>query len=276
MKYHNQKKGSVLLLALLIMMGVVTISLATGTLIVNEIKQSSQLDHATVAFYAAESAVERGLYQTRKRNSAVTAINQLTALFNNNASYEIVAQDSENVLTKSLVQDETLQVDLYEPYSLNSLNPAIKSLRFAWTGAGSWLEIRWIPWTSGGALAPNTDQGKYISFADSPYVVDLINADNYLYKVRITARWADVNGLEITAYNRIDPASSPECLPLGLGSPCLVNLPARVKIKGIGEYPNNQAGAAKQAILVTLPQVSPLSGLYDYVLFSEEEIKKEN
>lgn len=271
MKIINQKKGSVLLLALLVMTGIVTISLATGTLIVNEIRQSSQLDHATVAFYAAESAVERGLYQIRKQNSAVTAINQLTALLNNDASYAIVAQDSEDSVNKTLVQDETSQLDLYEPYSLNPLNPAIKSLRFDWTGAGSWLEIRWIPWTSSGALAPNTNQGRYISSADSPYVVNLDAATNYLYKVRITARQAQATNLSITAYSEVDPTVN--CVPL---TSCQINIPGRIKIKGVGEYPNNLAGASKQAILVSLPQISPLSGLYDYVLFSEEEIKKEN
>jgi len=271
MKIFYQKKGSVLLLALLVMTGVVTISLATGTLIVNEIKQSSQLDRATVAFYAAESAVERGLYQIRKQNATATAINSLTALISNSASYTIVAQDSEDVVSKTLAQDETWQLDLYEPYSLNPLNPAIKSLRFDWTGAGSWLEIRWIPWTSGGVLALNTNQGEYVSSADSPHVVNLDVAGNYLYKVRITARQAQTTNLSITAYSEVDPTVN--CDPL---ASCQVNIPGRVKIKGIGEYPNNLAGASKQAILVSLPQIFPLSGLYDYVLFSEEEIKKEN
>jgi hypothetical protein len=276
MKIVYQKNGSVLLLALLVMTGIVTISLATGTLIVNEIQQSSQLDRATVAFYAAESAVERGLYQTRKQDLSTAVINQLVALFENNASYTIIAQDSENAINQSLTQDETLQLDLYDPHSLSPLNPAIKSLRFAWAGNGSWLEIRWTCWTSSGILEQNTSQGVYISVSESPYILNLMDATNYLYKVRVTARQANISGLEVTSYDRINPAASPTCLPLGPSSACLINIPARVKIKGVGEYPHNDTKAAKQAILVTMPQVSPLSGLYDYVLFSEEEIKKEN
>lgn len=282
LKPKNQTRGGVLLLSLLIMTGVVTISLATGTLIMNEITQSSQLDRAIVAYYAAESAVERSLYQARKATFDPVTFSSITDTLDNNAEYEVVAQDTENVIYKTLNHDETLQLDFYNPHSLTSLDNPIHALRFYWAGvSGSWLEVRWIPWTIAGVLNPEIsdrwyERGVEISLIESPYVMDLDASSTYLYTVRITARHAQVTNLEITAYDQQSPQTNPDCTPLGPSSPCIVGMPGRARIKGLGEYPSGSAEASRQAILVTMPEVAPLSGLYDYVLFSEQPINKGN
>lgn len=284
MKILKNNQGGVLLLALMIMAGIITISAATGSLILNELKQSSQLDRAMTAFYAADSGVERGLYLLKKQDFSVEQLGLTESILPNSSYYHLYAENGEKVYYKTLAQDEAWQLDLYQPGNLSPLTPAIKSLRFNWTGAvGSWLEVRYIPWSSDGVFNPNPelywqDRGKTVklSLGEVPYVLNLINNSNYLYVVRLTARTAAINSLEVTAYDRINPGSSPECAPLGPSSQCAVTIPGQVQIKSVGEYPFNLSDASKQAIEVTLPLKDPLSGMFDYVLFSEEEISKEN
>ena len=263
------QKGASLLLAMLVMAGILTVSSATSRLVINEIMQSFQLDKAAVAFYAAESGVERGLFQSRKKDFSAVAFNQIEETLDNQASYQLVASDSEDALYASLLPDESFQLDLFDPHSLDPLASTIKSVRISWQGVGSWLEINWTPWTTAGVIG--APQSAYISQASSPYIVQLYDFATYLYRLRIIARHAAATGMDITAYNNIDPVAN--CQPL---SSCQVPIPGRVLIKGLGEYPVGSARASRQAIQVTMPQKSPLSGFFDYVLYSEEEVKKEN
>lgn len=269
-----KQNGTVILLALLVMTGMITIGLATATLVLNEIQQSSQLDKSMVAFYAAESAVEKGIYQVRKQEFVT---GEEEKILPNNASYLMITDDAEDYLVTNLLKDQTLQLDLYIPGSLLPLDSPVKSLGFSWSDdPGSWLEVRWVAWTTLGVLNPEVtgaERGKKIPPGDD----QIINLDvnDYLYKVRITARYADVSNLEIVAYDQVNPNPT-DCGTPGPGSDCQTPIPGRIKIKGLGEYPNNSPSAAKQAILVTLPQISPLSGLYDYVIFSEDPVVKEN
>lgn len=262
-------RGSALLLAMLVMAAILTVSTATSTLVLNEIQQSLFLDHSIVAFYGAESGLERGLFEARKKDFDEVALNNLTADLPNQASYRLLAEGSEDIIYASLSPDDSFQLDLYDPNSLSALINPIRSIRLSWEGAGSWLEVKWTPWTTAGIL--DNPQGVYLSQVSSPVIIPLYNSSAYLYRMRLIARKAAVANLEITAYNLIDPVAA--CQPL---TTCQVPIPGRVAIKAIGEYPAGSANASRQALSATMPIKSPLSGLYDYVLYSEAEIKKEN
>jgi len=270
MRLFNNHQGTILLLALMVMAGVMTVSIGTATLIISEVKQSLQLDQSIIAFYAAESGSERALYQARAQNFNPQAFSQLSVELDNNASYQLVATDTEPVLYKNLSQDETYQVDLYDPHSLGELTNPIKSVSLQWEGASSWLEVNWSCWNTAGSLG-EPKSGYFAQSAD-PVFIDLFDAANcYLYRLRIMARHGDANSIQLKAYSEVDPVAACQG-----AENCRVPLPARVQIKAVGKYPGNSTAASRQAILLTMPEKPPLSGLYDYVLYSEEEVKKEN
>jgi len=271
MDIFKQNRGSILLLAMMVMAGIVTVSLGTATLVISEIQQSLKLDQAVVAYYAAESGVERSLFQARKKTFNPEALSALSKILANNAEYQLVASSTENVLYATLTEDESYQLDLYEPNSFSQLDNPIKSIGLSWDGAASWLEINWSCWNTTGNLGnprssylPRPAGTVYINLYESPSCI--------LYRVRLIARQAAANNIQIRAYNELDPAAI-------CGNPptaCQASIPSRVRIKGIGQYPAGSDKASRQAILVTMPQKSPIYGLYDYVIFSDEEIKKEN
>ena len=241
-----KQSGATLLIAMLVMAGILTVSLATSKLVINEIVQSAQLDRAIVAFYGAESGIEKSLFQIRRQDYLASLLDGAADSLSNGSGYVLVGEDTEDVIYADLNQDQAYQLDLYEAGSLDALDNPIKSVRLAWQGVGSWLEVSWSSWTTAGVIEER--QGVHISQASSPYVVQLFDAAAYLYSLRLIARSADVDNLEITAYSDVDPVAA--CDPL---SSCQVPIPGRAAIKAIGEYPEGAARASKQAILVTLP-----------------------
>lgn len=266
---NKPQTGSALLLAMLVLSAVLVASSATSNLVLTEARQSFLLDRAVVAFYGAESGVERALYQARRKEYGAADLNNLSGSLPNNAEYLLIAENSEDALYPAISENESFQLDLYDPGSFNELANPIKAVKLEWAGeAGSWLEVNWTAWSTSGNL--DNPQSRYLSVGS--HIIQLYDATAYLYRMRLIARKADVNNLQITAYSNIDPDAN--CLPPD--PPCQVPIPGRLAIKGIGEYPSNSSQASQQALLITMPVKSPLSGLYDYVLYSEEEIKKEN
>lgn len=258
-----------MLIAMLVMASVITVSFATSILVLNEAAQSRQLDKAIIAYYSAESGLEKSMFQLRKKEISALEINGASENLSNNSNYSLIAQGSEDIIYASISEDGSYQLDLYDSASFSALENPIKAVRLSWEGAGSWIEARWTPWTTSGVLGDT--ETAYLSQVSSPAIVQLYDSNAYLYRLRLIARKADTSNLQITAYSDVDPVAN--CEPL---SSCQVSIPGRYSIKAVGEYPTNSAQGSKQAIQASMPAKSPLSGLYDYVIFSEEDIKKEN
>ncbi len=71
-------RGSILLLAMLIMSGSIVTGLAIGNIVLNEIRQSRNIDDAITAYYAAESGLEQTIFLYRKDNATfVTQIDEI-------------------------------------------------------------------------------------------------------------------------------------------------------------------------------------------------------
>ncbi len=253
--------GAALLLALLVMAGIMTVSTGTSLLVMSEIRQSLYLDQSIISFYAAESGVEKALYQVRRGQVEVTDLNNTSEELNNEANYSLYTSNTVNTIYTSLLQDQSYQLDLYDPGTLTALAQQIRYLNITWQGAGSNLEVNWACWGTNGVLGE--PQSRLYSVTLSPVSIQLNTVPNCeLHRVKITARNAGATNIEITARTTQDGNTVP--------------IPARVQIKGLGEYPSGNNEASRQAILVTMPEKNPLSNLYDYVLYSEADILKDN
>jgi len=262
--------GTAILLAVLVMSTILTAALATSKLVINEVMQSTQIDYSTIAFYAAESGLEKSLFNIRQKDAGVQDINTTTEVFDNQASYIMAAQDTEEILYTSLKPGETYQIDLFNPNSLDVLENPIKSVSIDWDGIGdSCLEMKWISWNTNGQLGE--PQNYYACQDGSPDIIQLFQNDAYLYRLRLLARYAASGTITIKAYSDVDPGIN--CQPL---ESCQVPLPARVSLAATGRFPETSLTPAEQNIVVTMPVKSPLAGLYDYVLYSENDIVKEN
>jgi hypothetical protein len=276
-KNFEVESGNVLLLALLVMAGIMTAGLAIGSIILNEIKQARNIDFASVAYFAAESGVEQALYKFRREDAVITCpagtcdTNGFCTLgdnepcigsrgnLSNQSFWTRTVTDKELQIYGKIKKDESLQVDLFDPEGAAAAG--VESIKIAWTPecvspAASMIEVAYIAWDPAVGWISDSEQRFKYSAVASPAINNGFSSVKS-YRVRIKALYCDISNLIVTALANND-AVAPE-----------VQIPARVVLNSIGNFSN-----LRQAIKMTMPRRSPMSGLYDYVLFSECSLVK--
>ncbi|MBU1146494.1 hypothetical protein KKD80_03025 [Patescibacteria group bacterium] len=275
--FWNKQSGNVLLLALLVMAGIMTAGLGIGTIILNEIKQARNIDFSTVAYFAAESGVEQAIYKLRKEDavincpvgvcgangfcsggegeSCITAAGDLS----NDASWERTIVDREPQIYGKIEKDNSMQIDLFDPE--NAVAAGVESVKIEWVPdcvapAVSTIEVGYVNWDPIAGWSEATEKKFKYTALESPVINNGFSGTKS-YRLRIKALYCDINNVIITVWGA-DNAVPPQ-----------VKIPARIVLNSAGEY-----GVARQAIKVTMPRKSPMSGLYDYVLFSECSLVK--
>lgn len=251
------KRASVLLFALLLLAGVSAASLSVSKNAIDELVAARNLSLATKAFYSAETGLEQGLYLLRKTTKIVgdfpttgsVTMGEEAGTWNRPTP---ITNKIQSLTKDELLKDQTWQIDLYNPDNLSSDFLPAQRLAVSWGSGDGWLEVSWVGW-SNGEWTPITI--KKINPARSTGTdIDLSQADNEgatLFRVRFRALFDNISNLEV--------ASRDEKLLL-----------SDIVIKSVGQF-----GQVQQAVEARLPRESPLSGLYDFVIFSEDSIIKE-
>ncbi len=236
-----------MLLAVLIMASVVTASIGLGSLIMSSLRQTRSIDNSTMAYYAAETGSELALFESRRQGILPASFASAVAL-GNGASWTRIVTSTEKKLYMNIAQDSSVQLDLFD-LDNPAVTTGIDRVEIAWTGAGT-LRYTAIPWTPGASFSwdQNTvTSNKFGSPAD-------IGLDpSKLYSLRLRAVGATLSDVVITAY-----AGAVEA-----------DMPGRVSINAQGSY-----GTTQQKMNVSVPRNAPLSGIYDFVIFSECSLVK--
>lgn len=256
----QKQRGNVLIYALLTMAAILSTSIVVSNLIQNSIKETSFVSSAAAAYYAAESGLEKALFDIRKQDvlpkngdCGVSSDCELT-----------VDDESTAELDLELKKDQTIQFDLFD-FENNSLSSKSESMGLAWTGADSWLEVTLTSWDIGSVIdwqksvVPFTKEDlnvqKYL-YSQGSAINNALSA-NKNYRVRVKALYGDANDLKIKLFNTDNL----------LGQQ--LTFPNFLKIKAIGGDRNST-----QTVTVEMPRFTPLAGLFDYVIFSEDKLVK--
>lgn len=277
MKKINNEKGVVLIYALIILMIVTAIGLGISILIIREINLTSHSHYATQAFYAAESGIERGLYTVKVNRlssnpnlaGTISAIKlyqgippSSSQIFSSGANYNDQGTNDQPVNTLSkLAENSIWQLDLSD-IDNPSAPVSIGKIEINGDGDGyEWLEFSSTEYNTSIPSSPLVPVNKvYFGHSEliniaKPATVNL--GGSYVgYRMRLRALFADINNITVTAYNT-DPI------------PKKIDFPSQIILASTGSK-----GDFQQAITASLPWKMPLSEVYDYVLFSENEISK--
>ncbi|MBU4331509.1 hypothetical protein KKD19_03565 [Patescibacteria group bacterium] len=259
----EQKPGTILLLSLLILTGILLTSGIIATIVLQHLQMSRNIDNSILAFYAAEAGIEQGLYTLRKIGGTINDVKK-TETLGNGASYDTDNAEtalSENVIKIGIPKNQTFQINLYNPDN-SLLDSGIRSIVLYEVGGSGfeWAEVSWVTWDSTGdwgAHQAKTHIFSHSQLTSGSGVPVNLSGIAYAYRVRIKALYDDLEDLEIRAYSGADGGGSQ------------VPIPGRVVIKSVGEY-----GTSKQALKVSYSSEAPIYGLYDYVIFSEESLIK--
>jgi len=252
----RDQKGSVLLLALMIMSSVVIASVGMSSLILASLQQSRVLDNAAIAYYAAESGIEDALFSAR-RDEELPTVESGIAL-SNDAAWDRTVEDKEWIIYPgTIVQDAVTEIALYDPDAPTD-DTGIANVRVEWSddcGGFSVLQATLVGWQSGGAIAWDANASTRLFTLDAGGGADVtMPVSGRLYRLRLAAKKCALQNVSVDATNASGGA---------------VQIPGRIKVDSTGTYSN-----ARQTITATLPRRAPLSGLFDFVIFSECSLVK--
>lgn len=255
-----------MLLSLLIMSGIVTAGIGMGTLILNELRQSRNIDNSVIAFSYAEAGIEEALYLIRKVDKPLDELGLDKVENFDEGSFDRRYSDTDDNILTTLDQNQTLTVDLYNPEG-GEWATEVESIRFSWDddcGGDSRIELTYFDWQPGN-FQPSNVQKRIYTPADSP-VTNTGFSPGKAYQIKLKALYCDVYNLKFEAFDNNNPDDEDFC---PTPADCLVQIPNRSNINSTGSY-----RASQQNIEVIMPRKEPISGFYDYVIFSEESLVK--
>lgn len=240
-------------MALLILSGVLIASSGLGALILSSLRQTRIIDNAVSAYYAAETGAEDALYSVRRRGELPDAVSATQEL-SNGAGWTRDVTNTEPILYTDIPRDSTKEILLYDPDNEN-VSPGIATIDVTWSDGCSGctvLTTNTVEWATSAPFAwvPNAATFKYTGGSASIS----LEAPQKLYRLRLRADNGDMTNVRIEAR---DGSDQPK------------NLPGRVKIDARGDFIG-----VRQRMTVTLPREAPLSGLFDFAIFSECSLVK--
>lgn len=309
---HKNQSGVILLLVILIVTALLSTSAIFGGLILRDIQQSRLIDQSMQAFYLAESGVERALYQVRHLEAVQpqdcrdlmiggsscddatgfcsgTSVNCITADKGNliwpKGNWAIAVKNEKEVAV-NLRAGESVQIDLFNPYKTSESQTKIESFLIG-TGDNSaatiYGELNNLTWLLGGnnfcalpAPAWPTISRNFVTINEegtSGYLTAICDKDSldclginpdcsYILRLsnNVFAEDSAAKVFKITIYKKaseVDPATDQ------------LEIPSRLDISAKAIF-----GNSSQLVRAKTPMRPPLSGLYDFVIFSEQAIVK--
>jgi Tfp pilus assembly protein PilX len=249
----QDERGTILLFALMIMSSVIVTVSGMTAVILSALQQARAVDNAIVAYYAAESGVEDAVY-TLRRDGTMPSTQTTAQPLTNTATWTRAVTPSEPVVyAGTLPQDSFVEIAMYDPdQPTNATN--IASVEVSWSDSCSGctiVEASMVDWDSGAAIVWNPYPAVYKFTGGS---ATLSAAAGKLYRLRLMARKAEIENVQVRAFD---------------SSHAALNVPGRVRIESTGSF-----GQVQQRLTVTMPRQVPLSGLYDFVVFSECSLVK--
>lgn len=259
--------------------------MALSTIIVREMRLSQNIKQSTIAYYGAESGLERSLYDYYKEAPLYSISEDLSGKvpvnflwYGASAEWQLDSVVNDLLVTADLAWEEGVkEVPLYNVVSGETW-PNLRNVYISWNETGDQPEfIEWtlLYWeTEGGfvKLDPKLGGAKTVKeIVDANLVLNrtlripvssLIGA-NTPALLRFKHVGAGGQGLTVSFTVTADDAA---------GSAVAIGQETGIKITGTSLQGQ---GDISRALQVTIPRKPPAFGVFDYLLFSDTGISKE-
>lgn len=265
----DAKKGSVLVLSLIITMIVLASAVVLGTIIISAMKRAQLQTASFSAYYAAESRMERALYLLRKEKKKPSEVLNVlkkkpdcsdfqfgTSANVNNCSIQVTYKTQ--AYFPRIKKNSSAFVQLVDPQG--NLNAGVERVEVFCSGG--WLEVTatviaqkkgsWMP-------DPGSSPPKKWVFSCpelSSYSIKIEAEKSYL--IELKALYDDAVKVRVQPFDS-DNGGVP---------------------KSVGDHFTIVTGAdfsffSRQEIVVEVPGISSASSFFDYVIYSEQDIEKD-
>jgi hypothetical protein len=244
MKNKFDQKGSTLLYVMLVISGLLATALSVSNFVLSGTRQTGYFVNAEQSFYASESALEKKLYEIRKLDD----VSDLSCTYSDVKCGVLIKSEGVKELRFTLLKDKSIEIDLSD-------QGGVEALSVSWSNPSAWIEYSAISWMDD-YLWEDNNVIKKLGTGGSLSVVELEAGNKY--KIRIKALSENVNDLVVKIYADDSMLSTTE-----------LAFPNYLSLTALGE-----TSASTATIRVDMLRRPPVSGLFDYVLFSEDIIKK--
>lgn len=257
------RTGSTLLLALLVMTTALVIAVSLGQLISVEAILARANNETVVATYAAESGLEQGAYRTRVAGDAVSALSKPTQSLSNNATWSRAAANNvSSLILRNLPKNLSRGFDFFDADAPNAAGgkESVK-ISIATCDGSEWIELGYQQFDPVSYTFGNFQKFRYNCPAGTNSVIynnGIVGTSAY----RLYIRYVQGNAATLTALTVSGCASDN-----GAG---ICNLTGVVDLTAQGVF----RGSTRTMDLV-MPRLSPVSGVFDYGIFSECQIIKD-
>jgi hypothetical protein len=272
---------------LLVVAVVTAATSASAVVVMNNLQRSTKINESMIAQYAAESGIERSLFwlqDQRARGATLTETIDDLQTFESDLipdgriHYEIddrATKKGVESLTTALNLQEITTIDLYDPDDpTQRIDP--NSVTIDWFDycpekpvtpkvGCTWIETRLAAWDPNAVDFPDprgADVTREVqAYGEGPLTISL--NPNSRYRLQVKQLFG--GELDQGTYTPYGGRVTRLFVKPDLGT----TLPGHAVVKSIGRF-----GSAVQGMEIVVPWRVPLSGIFDYVLFSEETIHK--
>lgn len=286
-KNNLRQDGAALVVTLLILSITMVSATALGRIILNEVRITINANNSLVAFYAADSAIEKALYyikysQARSSSGFLGNLKSKTFTIPNSTAtfyYQNIATSTPGFTFYNITTSTPAHADIIDP--VGNL-PAIIDWHATSTDS-HYYQIQWkitncFPEHASDRLAINAHYFDSSNPFDVDVLTDLVVCncsfdsndfcdasltnktifDNRFYRFSFRPIDSTIESLAFKIYGR----------PL-TGSDYLVNTISNVLVAADGNYKN-----IKYRLNVEIPALAPVADIFSYVVFSEELLRK--
>lgn len=282
MRNKAYQKGVAIVYAVLLMAGIMAASLAIAGLIVRELRITQDIAQSIKAYYGAETGVEYALAEY-KRIGSVPAEGGTVG----DVDWEIEPLSDNDNFPFSLPWETTKEIPLYDvrdgSYFLGNPGTPVDQLRFSWEESPEspqWLEITLLSWEKEGnniVLSPDLSTAKV-----QKKIVDVRGNSNKFYILDLTDAgegwWHGDDYLQLLRFKHVNqggPAHAEavqfNVTAFGSGFGLPLNQETAFRVQGSAK---GGADEIRRSLEIDLPLKPAAYNVYDYVLFSENEIDK--
>jgi len=267
----KDQRGIILVMTLIIMAILLSVAIGFGVVIISDIRQAASIDNSIIAYFAADAGLERNLFLLRKQED-VKSINDLISKTGN-----LAGSDSDWNISSSTNFEPTFlrqrikngqSVKLFFLNRDTETDPnAVESISVDWNKSllsPTKMQIsftRLKPETDGVVYKTDQNLVALSTTSDCYNFLDLPSKSDYVVEIKaLGSSDGYIDDLKVIGYDGECNDDNREKIDNAISNLTLIS-------EGLH-------GNSKQRIIAHLPPRTPVSGIFSFVLFSEEDITK--
>ncbi len=255
--------GNIVALALILTSAILISAIGVGIVVMQGVEQSRNMDKAVAAYYMANSGIELQLFGIRKDNRTLAEMASASNTYPGGTSWESTTGLEQTGVKRIsyLPKEELAFLDLFDPDDISSTSNAAR-VSISWLpgddcgAAIPQFEAAYAEWEfSGGGVTWPTDSNYVIQPFDSisPMDIPALNTSKS-YRLRLRPFNCSVKDVQITLY---DIGNNP------------IDYLGDIVLGSEGTYEGTT-----QKLSVSMPRQNILSGIFSYIVFSEQQLCK--